>query len=176
MLALSISDADLGRISQDLNATPAQFRAALRSALQVVSKRLRAIAARELSDEQHVKISQVRRRLKAMKVAIKGDGYVSAGLWLGTGGFGLERVGARQLKKFGLKSPPVNVPHAFLLRGKGGAAVKRKGKARLPLVRVKYDFKSPTDRWLDRFSRAGELERIVMTEFERYLRWTTTST
>lgn len=175
MLALQISDADLGRISQELQATPTQFRAALRSALRVVSQRLRSLAARELSDEQKVKISQVRRRLKAMKVAIKGDGYVSAGLWLGTGGFGLERVGARQ-NKFGLKSPPVAVPHAFLLRGKGGAAVKRKGKQRLPLVRVKYDFKSPTDRWLARFSRAGELERIVMTEFERYLRWQKTST
>lgn len=169
VIELDVEAIGIDQTINDLGATEAQVKAALKSTLTKMASWLRTRSVRGLSKALEVQQKVLRRRLKTFRAVLSTDGG-SITVWYGLNPISLISLGARQTRR-GVTAGRHKRPGAFIAKGQ---VFKRKGKSRLPLVKQELDIKDKSETYIeDNVLGDIEFERQFFTVFERELRWRT---
>lgn len=169
-------DADgLESIAASFKATPAQVDKALGAALRKMANWLRAQSIKGLSKELRVRQGILRGRLRTFRLDRRGDEQ-GMKLWYGLDPVSYARLGAPRQTAAGVKVAGHFIAGAFVARQKNGALAvfKRKGRARLPLVKQYLDIVAPAEAYIeDRLLGTAAFEAQFFKLFEHELQWRT---
>lgn len=171
-MELQIDASDIDIVVRNLEATPTQAQAALRSTLPKMARWLRARSVKGLSRELDVQQTVIRRRLKQFRLRRLGDA-ASIDVWYGLDPIALIHLKPRQTRR-GVKARSHLREGAFIASGKSGnrQVFKRRGKERLPIDRQTLDIGDKARRWIeDSLLGVEAFERQFLGTFEHELRW-----
>ena len=177
MFDLNIDAYQLQQFKREMLATDAQMRKALVSTLTELARNIRVQARRGLSAEQKLRMDLVRRRLSKLSRIKTTPNGAETSVWFGLNPMQLRYLDPKRTAS-GVKTKQLSVDGAFMAKPTKSSGMqqvfKRRGSARLPLDVMKYQFKDPTEDFIEhRLLDSAWLEERFFTIFERQLKWRT---
>lgn len=179
MIDLRIDSRELEWVAQDLKAAEGEVKMALRSTVSKMAGWLRTRAGRVIRKETLLKHEHIRRRLKSIRVRVRGNG-VTGGVWIGLNDIDLAGLTPEQ-DDFGVSAGPPgrsrSYENAFMGPRPGvlasklnGGVFKRMTARRLPIERLGMPIKSDAEKALDSDVFKGFEEQFYKV-FEHELKW-----
>lgn len=166
MIKLDISEQGISQIVDELGATPAQCKKALRSTLSKMAKWMQTRTLKGLSAELQMQQKIIRRRLKKTNIVNTADGFAIK-LWYGLNDVSLIHLGARETKK-GVTAGKRKVDGAFIAKGQ---VFKRKGRARLPIEKQAVTIQKQANDYLEWAISQNDFDAQFFKTFEHELKW-----
>lgn len=182
MMYLKLDTKELDRLVDNLDAVEKAAQKALRTTVSKMSTWLRVRAGRAIRQATGLKMSQLRTRLKRLKVkSVQSDGALG-GVWIGLNEIDLSRLSPEQ-DSFGVSAGPSGKsrsyegafmgprPGVIAKKLRGGAFV-RKSRARMPITRIGMPIREESERALEGQVFDGFEAQFYKT-FEHELKWQT---
>ena len=166
MIELKISEQGISQIVDELGATPAQCKKALRSTLSKMARWMETRTRKGLSAELQIQQKIIRRRLKKSSIVATGSGF-SIKLWYGLNDVSLIHLGARETKS-GVTAGRRKVEGAFIAKGQ---VFKRTGKSRLPIDKQVVKIQAKANNYLDDAISQSAFDDQFFKTFEHELKW-----
>lgn len=181
MIQLNLDASALQLVADELDATEKQVKLAMRSTVSRMSSWLRVRAGRAIRAETKLRAELLRKRLKNIKLKYAGDGTIG-GVWIGLNPIDLKYLMPEQ-DGLGVTAGPSGAHESYegafmgprpgtLASKLRGGVYARKGKARLPIVRLGMPIQDKANKALEASVFEG-FEEQFMKVFEREMKWRT---